>query len=64
MMAEMRNALSLMSPLRKFDLCIFRDLRRPDFGGTVPILRAVFRVPPGYMAGHTFVPLFKTFGLR
>jgi hypothetical protein len=30
----------------------------------VPILRAVFRVPPGYMAGHTFVPLFETFGLH
>jgi hypothetical protein len=29
-----------------------RDPRRPDFGGTVPILRAVFRVPPGYMAEH------------
>jgi hypothetical protein len=35
------------------------DPRRPDFGGTVPILRAVFREPPGYMAGHTFVPLFE-----
>jgi hypothetical protein len=41
-----------------------RDSRRPDFGGTVPILRAVFRVSPGYMAGHTFVPLFETFGLH
>jgi hypothetical protein len=39
-----------------------RDPRSPDFGGTVPILRAMFRVPPRYMAGHTFVPLFETFG--
>jgi hypothetical protein len=30
----------------------------------VPILRAVFRVPTGYMAGHTFVPLFETSGLH
>jgi hypothetical protein len=36
----------------------------PDFGGTVPILRAVFRVPPGYMAVHTLVPLFETFGFH
>jgi hypothetical protein len=43
---------------------LFRDPRRLDFGGTVPILRAVFRVPPAYMAGHTFVPLFETFGLH
>jgi hypothetical protein len=41
-----------------------RDPRRPDFGGTVPILRAIFRVPPGCMAVHTFVPLFETFGLH
>jgi hypothetical protein len=41
-----------------------RDLRRPDFGGTVPILSAVFHVLPGYMAGHTFVLLFETFGLH
>jgi hypothetical protein len=41
-----------------------RDPRLPDFGRTVPILGAVFRVPPGYMAGHTFVPLFETFGLH
>jgi hypothetical protein len=43
---------------------IARDPRRPVFGGTVPVLRAVFRVPPGYMAGHTFVPLFETFGIH
>jgi hypothetical protein len=43
-----------------------RDLRRLDYGGTVPILRAVFRVAPGYrpMAVQTFVPLFETFGLH
>jgi hypothetical protein len=29
--------------------------RHPDFGRTVPILRAVFHIPPGYMVGHTFV---------
>jgi hypothetical protein len=43
---------------------LIRDPRRPDFGGTVPILRAVFCVPPGYVAGHAFVPLFETFGLH
>jgi hypothetical protein len=43
---------------------LFRDPTHPNFGGTVPILRAVFHVPPGYMEGHTFVPLFKTFGLH
>jgi hypothetical protein len=41
-----------------------RDPRCPDFGGTVPILIAVFHVPPGYMMGHTSVPLFETFGLH
>jgi hypothetical protein len=35
-----------------------------DPSGRVPILRAVFRVLPGYMAGHTFVPLLETFGLH
>lgn len=40
------------------------DPRRPDFGITVPILRAVFRVPPGYIMGHTSVPLLKIFGLH
>jgi hypothetical protein len=38
---------------------IVRDPRRPDFGETVPSLRAVFCVPPGYMAGHEFVQLSK-----
>jgi hypothetical protein len=42
-------------------LCtLCKDPRRPDFGGIVPILRAVFRVQPGYMA----VPHFETFGLH
>jgi hypothetical protein len=41
------------------------DPKRPHFGGTVPILRAVFRVPPGHMAAiHTSVPLFESFGLH
>jgi hypothetical protein len=33
----------------------------PDvpFDGTLPILRSVFRVLPGYMAVHKFVPLFR-----
>jgi hypothetical protein len=41
-----------------------RDPGRPDFGGAVPILRAVFRVPPEYMAGHAFLPLFQPFELH
>jgi hypothetical protein len=41
-----------------------RDSRRPDFGGTVLVLRGVFRVPPEYMAVHTFVPRFETFVLH
>jgi hypothetical protein len=40
------------------------DPRRLDFGGTVSILRAVFRVPPVYMEVHTFVSLFETFALH
>jgi hypothetical protein len=38
--------------------------KRPDFDGTVPTLRVVFRVPAGYMVVHTSVPLFKTYGLH
>jgi hypothetical protein len=32
---------------KAYDSVRSRDPRRPDFGGTVPILRPVFRVPPG-----------------
>jgi hypothetical protein len=29
------------------------DVTRADFGGTIHILTAVFRVPPGYMTERT-----------
>jgi hypothetical protein len=36
-----------------------RDHRRLDVGVTVQMMRPVSPVPPGYMVGHTFVPLLK-----
>jgi hypothetical protein len=43
---------------------LIRDLRHFGFGWTGLILRAVFRVPPGYMAARITIPFFKSSGLR
>jgi hypothetical protein len=38
-----------------FPCIMLRDPRHPDFGGTVPILRAVFRVPYIYIYIYIYI---------